>query len=469
MTDRNTGTITQPKMANLQRLLVVAVTVLLLLRILDVLGVYKNILGVEFEGSINGVHKSKNVTSAITSSRNDTVTAVQHFLAFNDSRPVLAILVGPPKTATTTLQTYLGDSRTQVDLQKDNYLYQGRRLGAGQTPLLRTLTDRRCKQKTKRAREKKHAMPECWKSFVVELDRLYQTRQNVILVEEYLSDACFDLPAFQQATTKWQVLIVVTYRQFWSWLPSFKNQLEKERKVLPFFPSEPKSTDPLPWLLDRRRTSSSPQFYKAMISVKNRKKIRVADVKTGKYLPYTDNIVDLYRDLGDHIRIMNIHLENVKVTSNFFCQILPNATNTCQASLSRTMQQSANPSIPMNYQLIAVDAVDRGLLDQSKSNRPQVVRTLEQYHKEKLQSRPLPLECMDQVSLEAFLAESLRLERKLVPDFYAAHEEQHRKNFWNAAAKNKFCSVNTTAVLNDPDWLSLFAQLKESAVNDSKQ
>jgi hypothetical protein len=38
---------------------------------------------------------------------------------------------------------------------------------------------------------------------------------------------------------------------------------------------------------------------------------------------------------------------------------------------------------------------------------------------------------------------------------FAAHEEQHRKNFWNAAAKNKFCSVNTTAVLIDPDWLVL--------------
>jgi hypothetical protein len=54
----------------------------------------------------------------------------------------------------------------------------------------------------------------------------------------------------------------------------------------------------------------------------------------------------------------------------------------------------------------------------------------------------------------------MRLERELVPDIYAAHEEQHRKQFWNAAAENKFCSVNTTAVLIDPDWLSLFAYLR---------
>jgi hypothetical protein len=71
----------------------------------------------------------------------------------------------------------------------------------------------------------------------------------------------------------------------------------------------------------------------------------------------------------------------------------------------------------MDYQLIAVDAVDRGLLEQSKFNRTQVVQNIEQYHKEKLESRPLPLECMDQVSLETFLAESMRLERELVPDF----------------------------------------------------
>jgi hypothetical protein len=113
-----------------------------------------------------------------------------------------------------------------------------------------------------------------------------------------------------------------------------------------------------------------------------------------------------------------------------------------------------------------VDAVELGLLNRSKlvnwSNfKRHVVRPLEQYHSKTLESRPLPLECMDRVSLETFLAESMRLERELVPTFYAAHEEQHRESFWNAAAKNKFCSVNTTAVLIDPDWLSIFAELEK--------
>jgi hypothetical protein len=46
-----------------------------------------------------------------------------------------------------------------------------------------------------------------------ELDRLFQTGQNVIISEEILARATFDIPTFQQATTKWQVLIVVAYRQ----------------------------------------------------------------------------------------------------------------------------------------------------------------------------------------------------------------------------------------------------------------
>jgi hypothetical protein len=64
------------------------------------------------------------------------------------------------------------------------------------------LIDADCKETTKIAREKRKKMPDFWKSFTGELDRLYQTRENTVLLEDYLSDACFDLPTFRQATTK---------------------------------------------------------------------------------------------------------------------------------------------------------------------------------------------------------------------------------------------------------------------------
>jgi hypothetical protein len=61
---------------------------------------------------------------------------------------------------------------------------------------------------------------------------------------------------------------------------------------------------------------------------------------------------------------------------------------------------------------------------------------------------------MDQVSQKHFSQNQCAWNENWCPTL-RGHEEQHRKNFWNAAAKNKFCSVNTTAVLIDPDWLNL--------------
>jgi hypothetical protein len=144
-----------------------------------------------------------------------------------------------------------------------------------------------------------------------------------------------------------------------------------------------------------------------MISVKNRKEIRIETA-----IPYTDNVLDWYRD-RDQVRIMNIHLES----SNFQLSVrdLAQCSNTCQASLNQTEEKNANPQING----LPTNCCGRGrswFVGTVKFNRTRVVQYLEQYQ-EKLESRPLPLECMDQVSLEALLAESMRLERELVPDF----------------------------------------------------
>jgi hypothetical protein len=51
-----------------------------------------------------------------------------------------------------------------------------------------------CKEQTKIAREQKQAMPACWNIFTDELDRLFQTGQNVIISEELLAQPLFHIP-----------------------------------------------------------------------------------------------------------------------------------------------------------------------------------------------------------------------------------------------------------------------------------
>jgi hypothetical protein len=87
-----------------------------------------------------------------------------------------------------------------------------------------------------------------------------------------------------------------------------------------------------------------------------------------------------------------------------------------QASLNQTEERSQTPSING----LPTNCCGRGrswFVGTVQVQSAQVVQNIEQHHKKNLESRPLPLECMDQVSLEALLAESMRLERELVPDF----------------------------------------------------
>lgn len=124
----------------------------------------------------------------------------------------------------------------------------------------------------------------------------------------------------------------------------------------------------------------------------------------------------------------------------------------------------------MAYHLIATAAIDQVFFlfspNEDKNDAEKGDRQTEAYHTEELQSRPLPLECEDTTVLDALLDESLsplkrvtqpscldeslRIELELVPDFY--DEEAHRSEFAEAVAKKKFCSVNTTAILEDPGW-----------------
>ena len=278
-------------------------------------------------------------------------------------------------------------------------------------------------------------------------------------------------PSFQAATSNWNIKIVVSYRQLWSWLPSSKNQHEKGEGSRTRWSHLPKSTDPLPWLLDHTRPTPSVEYYKAMTSPENRKKIRVTmkpnAVGFGVKLPYTDAVLQAYEDFGDQRTILNIH-EDMDVVSNFVCNALDGATSACEASFHREEGRS-NPSVDMSYDLLAHEAADRGIIDATKwKKRSFLVEEIQKYHKKELGLSPLPMECMDQKDLEALLKESLRMEQILVPEFAAntTHVEQHKQMFWSAVAKNKFCSLDVNAALKDPTWLKFFEQMQEEEIKN---
>jgi len=130
-------------------------------------------------GSINvrtNKTEQKDTTSSVKSSLLET--DIRHAFRHPDTnitnpssdRPVFALHVGPPKTATTYLQYGLTDYRDV--LKKDNYVYLGQIMDDPQDmwdhhhgPMLNILKDLKCTRSANRARVQgqEHAPSPCWK------------------------------------------------------------------------------------------------------------------------------------------------------------------------------------------------------------------------------------------------------------------------------------------------------------------
>jgi hypothetical protein len=85
-------------------------------------------------------------------------------------------------------------------------------------------------------------------------------------------------------------------------------QESTRKKSLQLFPSEPKSTDPLPWLIDASQQAPLPNSTRPW----SQWRIEKLNRKHKDRNNYMDNMMDWYRDLRDQVRIMNIHLESMK-------------------------------------------------------------------------------------------------------------------------------------------------------------
>eukprot|EP00542_Grammatophora_oceanica_P001747 CAMPEP_0194064546 /NCGR_PEP_ID=MMETSP0009_2-20130614/83316_1 /TAXON_ID=210454 /ORGANISM="Grammatophora oceanica, Strain CCMP 410" /LENGTH=142 /DNA_ID=CAMNT_0038717073 /DNA_START=1 /DNA_END=429 /DNA_ORIENTATION=+ len=136
----------------------------------------------------------------------------------------------------------------------------------------------------------------------------------------------------------------------------------------------------------------------------------------------------------------------------------------------------SNPSnlFMIDYDVIGCTAVQEGLVVDSKYHRLKLFKAVRAFREQMELNNDhqstttsldlLPRRCLDNATLEYLWDESIRLEKELVPKyFHEADQERHRQDFLTAVAKNKFCSVDVSAVLKDERWLDFFANLEAEA------
>lgn len=388
----------------------------------------------------------------------------------NETRPFFILHVGPPKTATTTLQTELTKYGDQ--LIQDNYAYQGQVMRNPDNlfdhwhgPLLKILKHRECQEDLNQARIRGQEPPKCWKIFLKVLQRRRKEGRNIIISEEdfaikyahldkELGRTALDWPSLKQALEDqgWEPIVVIGYRRLYEIMPSAKQQWDRWVPVndgLVYWPPKGRFLQPLfPGVL---------------------KDARLYDDYVPKYIPrtvqwsYTDHMIKTISPYLP-VRLLNIH-DNLSIRSTFLCRVLPYAPKACHASQlddETRAELHENKEESLFYDAIATEAASRGWFDKSKFDRHQVGLAIRDYFEQVRKGSPndFPLLCPDTTQLQTLLARSLVKEEQILSRETAeTMRDEHIAGFWKAVEKKKFCWIDVDQTLREPHWKEYFGNL----------
>jgi hypothetical protein len=355
----------------------------------------------------------------------------------DSTRPLFVLHVGPPKTASTTLQHFL--DLYQPLLSQDNYTF----FGPARSPI-RTGLSRQCGRNVRKARnhDKPIEQVPCWKDMLDALRELRLQGNHVIVSEENMAAKEIKLPLVQDILKDWNVRIVVSYRRYQEWIVSAKNQ-EERPSSRHFLRSRWPHTSGLPTL---------PHFP------------YISEVINGSRpmpLWYTDKVQARYQEAGfASVVLWNLHASNNLVAS-FTCDVLK-TNSACQESLSIGSIPRVNPSVPLEYDMLATAAAQRGWVNLALE-RVAVANRTRVHHEQVLGKGTGDFAniCPTQIELNGLLEASKSYEHMLLTEFYASSQgrRQLEADFETAVQNKKYCSIDTDTVLKDPAWQQFFQSL----------
>jgi hypothetical protein len=385
----------------------------------------------------------------------DTISATNHHEYGNDDQQQqrqLILHVGPPKTATTSLQTDL--TTYQNDLMDDGYWYAGRyydlwtnetdgktHKGRSESKLLNETHDmlNYCHATNLTGRV------DCCRSFARELNEVVERSgfRRIVISEEPLGvqwDDPEDWLAIREAVgDQWNITVLVGYRRFYSWWISAHFQRERTDR------SHNHQNDLWPEQGGRAKAPLFPTWWHGWTK--------------SSYRPTSvvlENIGDTFP-----VQIINLHDENLVSPSRMMlCEVLdtPQACAKIE-QVPETVLNTQEDAPSLFYDAIATDAAAMGLIDINARSRIDVRELVRVYHEEELGLGPddLPMTCPPLSDLNALLNMSLSIEAQYLPNFATSRRiAEHEAEFW----ATNFCFVDTGKVLALVAWIDFFAALQ---------
>ena len=420
------------------------------------------------------------------------------------NNPFFILHVGPPKTATTSLQYTLTKYEEEQVLKADGYSYVGQYMSDSvedmvlqhnHGPFLQQLREKSCIQAIYRARVQGRSMwPPCYRRLSKMLSEMRGHNQSVIVSEEMFSVQYVELEPNVVDTldwkalchllesTGWQPMVLIGYRRLAEILPSAHQQWERWNSKSPArdkWPGigsgrQPRPLGPVLVSDSRLGDAYDPKASDLMNS---------DDDDDSMLWSYTDHLIQRIAP-NIPVRVFTIHTEtdndaNVSFIQHFFCHVLPYAPSTCRHAMQGGDKKKHNTN-PKNvgaqdqlnrqetlfYDDLVCEAFLRGWIRLDRANnvtrRQAAIRTQRYWEVEIGGGGPtdLPLSCPSQQRLNTLMDQSLAKEAKIWGlELSHAWEAAHRKAFSNAVSLRKFCDIDLNATLADPHWRHFFNEM----------
>lgn len=378
--------------------------------------------------------------------------------------PAFVLHIGPPKTATTTIQCGLHYWSEHLATADRTYFMgktcpQSPAMGNNETAiaghhLLMGLNGGNIETRGYQALKSRM--------------EYHHTRGNHMVYSNegfanHMEDKNITWQVLQELFVGWRVKVVIGYRHYFEWIRSlYYQQYLNAKKYKLNWPNQDKGQEhpSFLWYLD---------YHLKCYETGN------LSVDGGHHAPAFGHHLSLstYKKFAPYFN--NIEFFNLyghgDILTNFICEMLPFAASTCDVLKSQALQRERQNaqgvvhrvSKSFDAQRIAEAAYEQGMIDPDLS-KPDVVDLIEQKVQEtKLESEIAFLACPSPDLELRFLNASMAFEKEMLSISYVAGltdaiwkkaSREHKSQFQAAKEEFRFCEVDPALVLKDDVWFS---------------
>ena len=436
------------------------------------------------------------ILSVISLNQNETGMIV-HMKNTNTNtkrrKPILYIHVGPPKTATTTIQSTLTHHKNE--LLENSILYVGKSIPREKwvpnfphpayctmyqqfsersqkiTPTCVDVLNQTLVQYYSESVRSIYANDEKEEDEGLKSHKITSTHQktgqssvrDIIMSCEVIGimfsssgrereRAETALKLFASMVQDWDVRIIIGYRPYFDFVTSeFNEQWEikpKKRKMNIWPKSGGKRVPLIQSIFDSN-----------------------GEVKDA--WPFSDKMMEVFSREFHNVTVFDItkpSQDGKNLVTYLFCDILESAQKACETIATEEEGERKNVAQPIDYDMLATAAADSYLFNLTKLGRLKVGQMIQKYHENELNLtvQDFPLKCPEEKKTEVLLRLSVAKEVKLFPERYNAEkndglnsraEERLRSIFEQRLDKKAFCNIDVQKVLKDQTWIDFFESL----------